>query len=115
MVRRSSVQPGRSRRIIRPGMARAGVIDDVIDQHLHAEFVRVGDQGLIFLHGAHVVVERVKVDDVISVIVGVSILPYRSEPDGGDSEIVQISKMLANAAQVATVVSPRLSAVINPG
>ena len=75
----------------------------------------VGDEGLIFLHGSHVVVEGVEIDDVIAVVVGVGVLPDRSEPQRGDAEIVEISEMLANSAQIAAVVRLGLTAVINTG
>jgi hypothetical protein len=71
-------------------MVRAGVIDNVIDQHLHAQPVRVGNQRLIFRHRAHVVVEGVEIDDMVAMIVGVGIFPDGSEPQSGDAEIVQI-------------------------
>lgn len=66
------------------------MVHDVVDQYLHAQAVSVGDQSLIFRQGTHVIVEGVEIDDVVAVIVGVSIFPDGSEPQSGDAEIVQI-------------------------
>src|SRR5450631_4587467 len=94
---------------------RAGVIGDVVDQYLHAKLVRMGNERLIFLHGSHVVVEGVKIDDVVAVIVGVGILPDWGKPQGSGAEVVQISEMLSNAAQIAAVIRLGLSAVVDSG
>ena len=115
MVLWRAVKPRRCRRIVGPGMMRAGVIDDVIDQHFHAKLMGVGDQRLVFLHRSHVVVERIEVDCVIAVVVGVSVLPDRSEPQRGYAEVVQIVQVLANAAQIAAVICVRLIAVVHAG
>ena len=112
MMRRRAVKPRRRRWIVGPGMVRAGVIDDVIDEHLHAQPVSVGHQRLVFRHGSHVVVEGVEVDDVVAVVVGVGVLPDRSEPQRVHAEIVEISQMLANAAQIAAVIRHGIAAVI---
>ena len=92
---------------------RAGVIDDIVDQHFHAQPVSVGHQRLVFLHRSHVIVEGVEIDHVIAVVVGVGVLPDGSEPQRGDTEVVQIVEVLANAAQIAAVVRLGLTAVID--
>jgi hypothetical protein len=75
----------------------------------------VRNQRLVFLQRPHAVVEGVEIDDVIAVVVGVGVLPHRSEPERGDAKVVQISEMLANPASIAAVIRHGLAAVIQPG
>ena len=108
-----AMKPRRRRRVIRPGMMRASVIDHVIDEDLHPQPVGIRQQRLVFLHRAHVIIERVEVDHVVPVVVGVCILPHRCQPNSVHSKIAQIIQVLANTAQIAPVISHRIAAVIN--
>ena len=109
------MKPRRRRRIVRPRILRPGVIGYVVDQDFHASLVRVGNQRLILLHAAHVLVERVEVDDVIAVIVGIGVLPDWSEPKSVDAEIVQVGEMLVDAAQIAAVIDAGIAAIADSG
>ena len=108
-----SVKPGRRRWIVGPRMPRAGVVGHVVDQHFHAELVRIGDQRLIFLHRSHALVERVEVDAMVAVIIGVGIFPDGREPESIDAEIVQIIEVLPNSAQIAPMIGMGIAAIVN--
>ena len=74
-----------------------------------------GYQRLIVGHGAHVIVESVEIDDVVAVVVGVGVPPYGSKPQGGDAQVVQISEMVLNAAEIASVIGHGVGAVEESG
>src|ERR1700691_2640993 len=112
MMRRRAVKPSGCRRGRDPRMLRACVVHHVVDQHLHAEAVSVSNKCLIVLHGANMVVESVKVNDVVAVVIGISVLPDRSQPESGYTKVVQISEMVSNATQIAAMVRPGIASVI---
>jgi len=93
-------------------MMRASVVRHKIDQHLHAEFVSVSNQILVVAHGSHVIVERVEVHHVIAVVIRIGVLPDRRQPQRSNAKIVQVSEMLANAAQVAAMIGHGITAIV---
>ena len=88
-----------------------GVICHKIDQDLHPQLVRVGNEVLILAHRAHVIVDRIKIHRVIAVVIRVGILPNRRQPDCRDAEVVQVFQLLPNATQV-TAVTGKSNAII---
>src|SRR5579864_820158 len=85
---------------------------------LSTKTVRIFDQILILRQCTKMLVNRIKVYGCVTVIIArrvIVIVVNRIDPDCGDTEVVQIIKVLPDPAQITAVIRPRLRAVVSAG
>ena len=80
------MKPILERRIVYPGMFRAGVIGDGIEENFDVLLVSGGDQVAIVLHSCQMGIDGVEIDGSVAVIILCgAIFQYRREPERGDA------------------------------
>src|ERR1019366_4583796 len=125
VLRRGAVEPGGSGRVLHPRVVRTGVIGHLILYHLQALGVRLVHQLTEFLQVAEVLIDAIEIHRTVAVIIRdglivvafafvqvVDVVVYRSEPERGDAQILQIRKVLRNAGEIAAMVVAALDAIV---
>ncbi len=90
-------------RRLEPGMLVGGVVDDQLDQHLHAALVRRVEERAEVVQGAVARVDADVVGDVVAVVAqrrG----EERQQPEAGDAQVLQVVELLDQPAKVADAV-----------
>ena len=97
------------------------MVENHIHHHLETFLMTSVNQRAILVVGAETWVNAIVVGAGVAVIsgplaiVGRVVLEDRSEPQGCDSQFVEVVQMLANALQVASVTQRGLRAVVHVG
>src|SRR5579883_617274 len=116
MIRARTVEPIGERRMIHPRMQRSNMIRDGIEENLDVLLVSRSDEVLIVREGAEMGVHIIEIHGAVAVIIlGSAVLHDGREPERGYAEILEITEVFANAAEVAAVIRARLGTVIRAG
>ena len=126
VLRLGAVEPGRRRRILDPGVIRAGVVRHLVLNHLDAERVGAVHQLAEIVERSEVLLDGVEIDRAVAVVIGdrlvvvllalvqmVDVVVDRREPDGGHAEIFQIGEVLDDPAEIAAVIVAGLRAIVH--
>src|SRR5882724_2762294 len=116
MLLRCAMEPvgqGRSRN---PGMARANVIRDRVEENLHVPLMRSGYEIFVVIESSQMRIDGIKIHRAVSVvIVGGSVFHDRCQPKRRDAKILQIVQMVPDAAEIASVPCAWLCAIVGTG
>ena len=105
------VQPVPARKVVHPPMGAAAVIEYHVHHDLHSVVMGLPDESDIFFHGSETGVHRIIVGNCVAVIGPCGILLDRIEPDGRDSEVLDVVEMVGYALDVAAVAAAVASPV----
>lgn len=107
------VEPVGRWRIFHPGIQRADMVGDHVEEDLHVLLVRGVDQLLVVRKGAEMRIDGVKIDGAVAVIArGRSIFDDGREPKRGDAEILQIREMRLDATQITAMIGTWIAAIV---
>src|SRR5271166_355998 len=110
-----TVQPTRRGLRSRPGMIGSNVVGNHVEEDLDSLLVSGVDQLLELLQCAEVVLDSVKIDRTIAVIglAYVVVIDDGIQPQGRDSEFLEVWEVVLNAPEVAAVVSLGSVAIVS--
>src|SRR5256885_15140269 len=116
MLLRCAMEPVGQRRSRNPGMARANVIGDSVEENFHVPLMRSGYEIPVVVESSQMWIDGVKIYRAVSVvIVGGSVFHDRCQPKCCDAKILQIVQMVADAAEIASVPCAWFCTIVGTG
>src|SRR6267142_2394462 len=124
MVLQCAVKPVVEWRFGNPGMVRANMICHLVLNYFQTEGMRLFDQLLKCGEVSEMIFNAVVIDGVITMVISVRapgfialidavpVVVPRSQPQGGDTKLLQVRKIIDHAPQIATVIGAWILTII---